>query len=214
GSLGRSRREGLWDVRRTPAGQLPLFAAADAPELAEEGEAPLPAMRASEEVVADYQTTRLSLKGHPVAFLRAALEAEGMAPCAVANALPDGRKASVAGVVLIRQRPGKGNAVFLTIEDESGIVNALLWSRDMERQRRAVMGARLMRVDGVIQRSTEGVVHLMVHTVHDLSARLDALARGEDEAGAAGRDDSVQAPGGLRGHPRAVRVLPRSRDFH
>jgi error-prone DNA polymerase len=213
GSLGKRRREGVWEARRTPASQLPLFAVADAPELGAEPDARLPAMPLSEEVVADYQTTRLSLKGHPMQFLRQRLRKEGVLTCADANAAPDGRKVRVAGVVLIRQRPGKGNAVFITIEDETGIVNALLWSRDMERQRRAVMAARLMLVEAEVQRSDEGVAHLMVQQVIDRTAMLGRLS---EWAGAASRllpGDEAPCPP-PRTHPRNVRVLPRSRDFH
>ena len=207
GSLGKSRREALWDVRRTPPGELPLFAFAGAAELGEEAAPPLPAMPLAEEVVADYQTTRLSLKAHPMQFLRARLAADGVISCAEANAAPDGRKAVVAGIVLIRQRPGKGNAVFITIEDETGVVNALLWTRELESQRAAVMGARLMRIEGEIQRSKEDVVHLMAQRIIDASALLDQLA---DPDRAPGRAPPVRA----RGHPRNLRVLPRSRDFH
>ncbi len=207
GSLGKSRREALWDVRRTPPDQLPLFAFAQAAELGEEADAALPAMPLAEEVVADYQTTRLSLKAHPMQFLRARLAADGVLSCAEANAAPDGRKVIVAGIVLIRQRPGKGNAVFITIEDESGVVNALLWTRELESQRAAVMGARMMRIEGEIQRSKEDVVHLMARRITDASALLDQLA---DPERAADRAPPVRT----RGHPRNVRVLPRSRDFH
>jgi len=113
----------------------------------------------------------------------------------------------VAGVVLTRQRPGKGNAVFITLEDESGVVNALLWTRDMERQRRAVMAARLMVVEGVMQRSKEGVVHVMAHTVIDRTALLLGLAGAAD-----GPQPAARA--GPHGHPRNLRILPKSRDFH
>ena len=207
GSLGKSRREALWEVRRTPPDQLPLFAFAQAAELGEETDAALPAMPLAEEVVADYQTTRLSLKAHPMQFLRARLAAEGVLSCADANAAPDGRKVTVAGIVLIRQRPGKGNAVFITIEDETGVVNALLWTRELENQRAAVMGARMMRIEGEIQRSKENVVHLMARRITDASALLDQLA---DPDRAPGRAPPVRT----RGHSRNTRVLPRSRDFH
>ncbi len=176
GSLGQRRRAAGWNVRRMPPGQLPLFAALDAPEMAAEPDAGLPAMPLAEEVVTDYQTVRLSLKGHPMQFLRGALNRESVLSCADANALPDGRPARVAGVVLTRQRPGTGNAVFITIEDETGIVNALLWARDMERQRRAVMSARLMLIEGSIQKSKEGVVHLMAQ-------RIQLAQDGEDLLG-------------------------------
>ncbi|WOK37308.1 error-prone DNA polymerase [Sphingomonas sp. C3-2] len=217
GSLGLTRREALWEARRNPPDQLPLFTAAQAPELGREPDANLPAMTRAEEVVADYQTVRLSLKGHPLQFLREVLTREGVTSCNAANHAPDGRKLRVAGVVLIRQRPGKGNAVFITIEDETGITNALLWSRDMERQRRAVMSARLMVIEGVIQRSKEDVVHLMVNRVFDRSAMLEMLDDRGSKTACASPGDEVrhpQAPRQLRKHPRDVRVIPKSRDFH
>src|SRR3546814_8130446 len=112
-------------------------------------------MPPAEQVLTDYQTTRLSLKGHPMAFLRRAFAAEGVLSAIQVAAAKNGALVRTAGVVLIRQRPGKGNAVFITIEDESGIVNALLWARHFERQRRAVMASRLMLIEGEVQRSEE-----------------------------------------------------------
>ena len=216
GALGQSRREALWETRRTPSGELPLFAFAKASELGDEAGAALPAMPLPEEVVADYQTTRLSLKGHPMQFLRPRLAAEGVLSCAEAQTAPDGSKVRVAGVVLTRQRPGKGNAVFITIEDESGIANALLWARDMERQRRAVMAARLMLIEGEVQRSKEGVVHLMVRRVIDRTAMLDRLTDQKSITPQTSRGDEVLHPQRpyTHGHPRDVRILPKSRDFH
>ncbi|MFY7836888.1 MAG: error-prone DNA polymerase [Novosphingobium sp.] len=216
GILAGSRRDALWDVRRTPPTQLPLFASAAAPELGQEVDARLPTMSLAEEVVADYQTTRLSLKGHPMQFLRTTLIREGVLSCVDANALPDGRKARVAGVVLTRQRPGKGNAVFITIEDETGIVNALLWARDLDKQRRAVMAARLMLIEGEIQKSNEGVVHLMATKVIDRTAMLEHLADQERLSPPISRNDEIHHPQRPRvhSHPRDVRILPRSRDFH
>jgi error-prone DNA polymerase len=217
GSLAKPRREALWAVRRAPpGGQLPLFAYADATELAREPDAALPVMPLAEEVVADYQMTRISLKGHPMQFLRAALSDEGIISCADANQMRDGRKVRVAGVVLIRQRPGKGNAVFITIEDETGIVNALMWARDMEEQRRAVMASRLMLVEGEIQRSKEDVVHLMAKRVIDRTAMLGQLTEGRLALPPLAHADEVNRPPipDNRRHPRNARILPKSRDFH
>ncbi|KQN00759.1 DNA polymerase [Sphingobium sp. Leaf26] len=205
-SIGQSRREAGWEARRIPSAQLPLFAAQDLPELGREADAALPAMPLSEEVAVDYATHRLSLKGHPMQFLRAHFAAQGAIDCATVNAAKDGAKVRVAGVVLIRQRPGKGNAVFITMEDESGIVNALLWARDMEKQRRAVMASRLMLIDGEVQRSKENVVHLMVDRVTDASETMNWLNDGQE-----GGKPERPSP---RRHPRDVRILPRSRDFH
>ena len=216
GSLGQSRRQAGWEVRRVSAQQLPLFAAVAAPELGQEPDPQLPSMPLVEEVVADYQTARLSLKGHPMQFLRQRLAAEGVITCAEAGAAADGRKVRVAGVVLIRQRPGKGNAVFITIEDETGVANALLWSRDLEQQRRAVMAARLMLIEAEVQKSAEGVVHLMARRVLDRSSLLDHLTAPQMLAPQRAPADEVLHPQRPRahGHPRDVRILPKSRDFH
>jgi len=216
GALAASRRDGVWEVRRTPSDELPLFAAAAARELGEEPDADLPRMPLSEEVVADYQMTRLSLKGHPMQFLRGHFAAEGALSCAEVDAARDGRRVRVAGVVLIRQRPGKGNAIFITLEDETGVVNALLWARDLEKQRRAVMAARLMMIDGVVQKSKEGVTHLMASRIVDATAAMDRLSEAHRAKPELCRSDAVLHPEyrAQGGHPRKVRVLPKSRDFH
>jgi error-prone DNA polymerase len=212
GSLGLARRPGFWDVLRTPPGELPLFAAADARELAPEPPASLPPMPLSEEVVADYRALRLSLKAHPLAFLRAGLGREGVLSTAEAAAARDGRWVRVAGLVLVRQRPGKGNAVFITIEDETGIANILLWARDFERQRVQVMAARLMLVEGRVQRSPEGVVHLMARRVHDWSQWLDRLDEDGLQSETSRGDEAPRLP--RSHHPRDARLIPASRDFH
>jgi error-prone DNA polymerase len=213
-SLNLDRRQGLWEVHRRPGPSLPLFAFAEAKELAAEPDARLPCMALSEHVAADYQTQRLSLKGHPMQFLRESFTGEGVLSCPAVNAAKNGAQVKTAGVVLMRQRPGKGNAVFITIEDEGGVVNILLWTRLMERQRRAVMAARLMEVHGEVQRSKEGVVHLMAHTVIDRTEELGRLSETHHANPELSRADEVNRPQNPRGHPRDVRILPKSRDFH
>jgi error-prone DNA polymerase len=108
--------------------------------------------------------------------------------------------------VLDRQRPGKGNAIFVTLEDESGIVNILLWARLFEQYRRPVMASRLMEAHGKVQKSAEGVVHLMADRIVDRTPLLDRL--GEDDMSPP-RPHSSHAQ-----HPRNVRIIPKSRDFH
>jgi error-prone DNA polymerase len=126
-----------------------------------------------------------------------------VASCAdVANARP-GAKLRVAGIVLIRQRPGKGNAIFVTLEDETGVTNIIMWARTLEMFRRAVMASRLMLVEGEVQKSPEGVVHVMAARIIDRTELLDQLAETEE---------SAAQP--RAGHPRNVRILPKSRDFH
>tara|TARA_R110000751_G_scaffold30873_1_gene78654 strand:+ start:129 stop:998 length:870 start_codon:yes stop_codon:yes gene_type:complete len=234
-SLGLDRRQALWEVRRTPVNTLPLFEAAQAKELGLEADARLPAMTKGEHVVADYQSVRLSLKGHPMEFLRERFRAMGVLSCAELARAKNGSQAKVAGVVLIRQRPGKGNAVFITLEDESGVSNLLLWASRFEKMRRPVMAARLMLATGEVQRSVEGVTHLMTTRVEDHSFMLDEISdrdrpdmpmsradevkrpiyRNEDRwaARAAGSPPSHGAKSN-GGHPRNVRILPKSRDFH
>ncbi|MEP9404187.1 error-prone DNA polymerase [Sphingomonas sp. VNH70] len=210
-SLGLDRREALWEARRTPDTELPLFAHARAAELGAEPAMALPAMPDVEQVVTDYQTLRLSLKGHPLAFLRARLAAGGIASCADIAAAKGGARLTAAGLVLVRQRPGKGNAIFVTLEDETGIVNVVLWARRFEAYRREVMGARLMGVAGEVQRSPEGVVHLMGERVQDLSRLLDTLGEAPLDP-PRGSGDGARPPAAR--HPRDVRLVPKSRDFH
>ncbi len=216
-SLGQDRRTALWEARRTPSDELPLFAAARrhdraARELGEEADAMLPAMPLAEQVMDDYAVTRLSLKGHPMQFLRPVFAAEGVLSCAQTSAAKNGARVRTAGVVLVRQRPGKGNAVFITIEDETGITNILLWARLFELQRRPVMASRLMLVEGEVQRSREGIVHLMGARVWDRSDLLDRLGEAPPPIPSSRGDEAVR-PVASR-HPRDVRLVPKSRDFH
>jgi error-prone DNA polymerase len=202
--FGLDRREGLWAVRRIPDdAPLPLFAPRAAPEQGVEQIAPLPLMPLSEHVLADYQTVRLSLKGYPTQFLRADYDAEGIVSCKGVGELRDGAAVRCAGVVLVRQRPGEGKAIFITLSDETGVCNVVVWARTFEHFRKEVMGSRLLLVEGRVQKSPEGVVHLMAENMVDRSADLRKLS-GE----AVPRHDPAHR------HPRNVRVLPPSRDFH
>jgi error-prone DNA polymerase len=181
-----------------------LFAAADAAELGEEPEVGLPAMPLAEHVVTDYQTTRLSLKAHPMSFLRGRYRGDGLRDCREVSAQRDGAWAKLAGVVLVRQRPGNGNAVFMTLEDETGITNVVIWARLFQQFRREVMASRLIEVHGCIQRSPEGVVHLVARRLIDRSTDLHHLT----DSG------SISEGGRAAHHPRNVRIIPKSRDFH
>jgi error-prone DNA polymerase len=220
-SIAMDRRAALWEARRTPDAELPLFAAASARETGSEPDMGLPDMPAAEHVVADYQTIRLSLKDHPLTFLRAALDAEGISSCAATTEAKNGARVRTAGVVLVRQRPGNGNAIFVTIEDETGITNIVIWARLFETFRRQVMASRLMLVEGEVQRSPEGVVHLMATRIRDRTELLDSLMEGSTTPTTLARADEFlhpQYPRGpnspRHGHPRDVRILPQSRDFH
>ncbi len=224
GSIAMDRRAALWEARRTPPDALPLFAHAQARELGEEPELALPAMTPGEEVAADYQTTRLSLKQHPMAILRPIFAREAVLPCSDLQKAKAGARITVAGVVLVRQRPGKGNAIFVTLEDETGIANVILWARQFERFRREVMAARLMQVDGELQRSREGVLHVLAHRIIDRTEVLGQLSEIHEADPQLSRADEFVHPQHPRGrddppprtgqHPRNVRLLPKSRDFH
>jgi len=219
-SMGLDRRPALWDARRVRQGVLPLFGAADTDELGAEEDPQLPPTPMVEHVLTDYQTTRLSLKGHPMAFLRRDFEREGVLSATQVAAAKNGSIVRTAGVVLIRQRPGKGNAIFITLEDEGGVVNILLWARHFERYRRAVMASRLMLAEGEVQRSKEGVIHLMATRIVDRTAMLDTLGSDRRFDPEVCRGDEVKHPqlprgyAAKHGHPRDVRILPKSRDFH
>jgi error-prone DNA polymerase len=227
-SLGLDRREALWAVRRLPDDvPLPLFEAATAREQPDENAQPLPPMPLPEQVVADYQTIRLSLKGHPMQFLRPMFAKERVIPCRDISHRNDKLSVRCAGVVLVRQRPGSAKGVvFMTLEDETGIANIVVWPKVMEKYRKEVMGARLILVEGYIQSSPEEVTHLvaqrMVDRSHDLIGLAnDALRKEAVPAGPAlieplndDRRDHPDSPAQKIRHPRNVRVLPRSRDFH
>ena len=217
GSLGLTRRQALWDARSLIAApDLPLFAAAAArDEGAERAATRLPVMPLCEEVVADYQTQRLSLKAHPLAFLRADLAERGFVRAADLRARKFRAGVLVAGVVLIRQRPGSAKGVcFITLEDESGVANIVIWPDLMEQQRKVIMGARLMEVRGRVEYDDE-VIHVIATHLTDATPALHALSddllpHHPDRA------DHVTRPlqGSRHGHPRDVRIIPKSRDFH
>jgi error-prone DNA polymerase len=224
-SIGLDRRAALWAVRRLPDDiPLPLFEVAVAREQPDENLEPLPEMPLPEQVVADYQTIRLSLKGHPMEFLRPMFTSERVVACNAVSHANDKKRIRCAGVVLVRQRPGSANGVvFMTLEDETGIANIVVWPQVMANFRKEVMGARLILVEGYIQSSPEQVTHLVAQRLVDRSPDLvnlanDALGRRHVlPYGAALRDDPREhpdPPAPKARHPRNVRILPPSRDFH
>jgi error-prone DNA polymerase len=224
-SIGLDRRAALWAVRRLPDDvALPLFEIAAAREQPDERVQPLPQMPLPEQVVADYQTIRLSLKGHPMEFLRPMFTSENVVACNAISHANDKKRVRCAGVVLVRQRPGSSNGVvFMTLEDETGIANIVVWPQVMTNFRKEVMGARLILVEGYIQSSPEHVTHLVAQRLFDRSPDLvnlanDALTRRHVlPYGAALRDDPrehLEPVASKARHPRNVRILPPSRDFH
>ncbi|HEY1795210.1 MAG TPA: error-prone DNA polymerase [Stellaceae bacterium] len=192
-SLGLDRRRGLWALKALGEAPLPLFAAVEGPALVPVRHDPLPSteiraaallpeMTLGEHVVEDYATTSLTLKRHPMAFLRAELTREGLVTARELKTLPLERQLSIAGLVLIRQRPGSANGVvFVTIEDETGIANLILWPNVLERFRRTALGATLLYCRGRLQRE-ESVIHIVAEELRDLTPRLNTLrARTGDE---------------------------------
>ncbi len=180
-SLGLTRRQALWAVRalapESKAPTLPLFdgqgVSASVPE---DEHAALPALPPGMEVLEDYGSLRLSLKNHPMAFLRDGLAAQNVHPLSLLQDAPNGKRITIAGLVICRQRPGSAKGVvFLTLEDESGNGNIVVWPDRFERFRRITIGARLMRIEGRVQRSGI-VVHLVAERMHDISASLLQLA--------------------------------------
>ncbi len=209
-SIDKDRREILWAVRRIPDDDdLPLFAAAYVEEQAEETIAPLPIMPLSEHVVADYQMLRLSLKANIMSFLRDLFHSEGVSSCAEIWAAKDGAKASCAGIVLTRQMPGDSGVVFITLSDETKIANIVVWPRLVSVFRREIMGGRLLVVEGKVQRGEGDVVHLVAERIYDRSDELLRLSEDEEDAPSYKAQASPTAK-----HPRNVRTVPKSRDFH
>jgi error-prone DNA polymerase len=217
-SMGLDRRAALWDSRALrQAPDLPLFSYAEARDEGAEAEpTQLPAMPLSEHVVNDYQTIRLSLKAHPMGFLREHYAAQKFITADQLKTIRDGKRLSIAGLVLIRQRPGSAKGVvFITIEDETGIANLVVWPDVFEKQRKIVMGARLMAVHGIIQKDDDdGVIHVVARQLEDHSFMLRHLSE-DIMAAPLSRGD---APGAMRPppgrHPRDVEIIPKSRDFH
>jgi error-prone DNA polymerase len=204
-SLGLDRRQALWEVRGLPKEMpLPLFDHADTADTGGEPLVTLPIMPLSEHVVNDYRTLRLSLKAHPMSFLRERIKAARYAACADLKAMREGAKVSVAGVVLVRQRPGSAaGVVFMTIEDETGVANAVIWPKVLERERKLVMGARLVVVHGRIQRH-EDIIHVVAAKLEDRSDWLSLLTEdGEALSVALANADEVKRPdpGSWRGAP-------------
>jgi error-prone DNA polymerase len=195
-SLGLDRRQALWEVRGLPKEiPLPLFDHAEAAEAGAETFVSLPVMPLSEHVVNDYRTLRLSLKAHPMSFLRQRVRKARIAACADLKQTRDGAWVSVAGVVLVRQRPGSAQGVvFMTIEDETGIANSVIWPKVLERVRKVVMGARLVVVHGRMQRH-EDIIHVVAARLEDRSDWLRLLTEdGENLSLALANADEVKRP--------------------
>jgi error-prone DNA polymerase len=217
-SMGLDRRAALWDSRALrQAPDLPLFNHAEAhDEGAEHQPAQLPAMSLSEHVVNDYQTIRLSLKAHPMGFLREQYASQKFVTASQLKDIRDGKRLSIAGLVLIRQRPGSAKGVvFITLEDETGVANLVVWPDVFEKQRKIVMGARLIAVHGIVQRDPDSdVIHVVARRLEDHSHMLRHLSD-ESLPSTLNQGDGAGSwrPPAAR-HPRDVEIIPKSRDFH
>lgn len=208
-SLNIERRSALWAVRRLPDhAALPLFEAAQQTELSDEEPLTLPAMKLSEHVITDYEMTRLSLKAHPLSFLRESLKKQNVLTCHDAMEIAGGAVATIAGIVTVRQKPGSAKGVvFLTMEDESGIANIVVWPKIMARFRREVMGGKLLLITGKMQRDSSGVTHLVAANIEDRSMDLINLSERPEHFATLESEPVAR-------HPRQFRALPKSRDFH
>lgn len=194
-SLGLSRRDVLWAVRALRRSgdkdDLPLFAPITMPE--QEPDMLLPSMPPGKEVIEDYRYLHLSLKAHPLSFLRQELHRRNVTIADRLRHLPSGRRITVAGLVLVRQRPGSASGViFLTLEDETGVSNIIIWPKIFEIYRPVVLGARLVSVTGTLQ-NANGVIHIVADKITDLSSLVDLLGDGDN-----GSDSS----------------MPKGRNFH
>ena len=195
-SLGLDRRQALWAVRGLDRvgdqDDLPLFASRPARET--EPDARLPPMPLGAHVVEDYRRLSLSLKAHPTSFMRARLAARAILRSDALRSVRNGERVTVAGLVLVRQRPGTAKGViFMTLEDETGIANVIVWPKAFERLRAIVLGARFVAVTGKLQ-SESGVIHIVAERMDDLTPMLGMLSEAGSTIGALARADEVRRP--------------------
>jgi error-prone DNA polymerase len=215
-ALGLDRRQALWRVRGLGGPPLPLFAAAEA--RGREPDVTLTPLTEGREVVEDYRAVQLSLRAHPLAFLRAELDRRNIVPAASLAACKDGDRVRVAGIVLVRQRPGAGNVTFITLEDETGIANAIVWQRIFEAQRRIILSAAMVAIHGTLQREGK-VIHIVAARLEDLTPLLAEVGarpfphrHGPADAAKHGGHDPRDPPR-LPGTPDGgLRI--KSRNFH
>ncbi len=192
-SLGLDRRQALWAVRGLDRvgdqDDLPLFASRPARET--EPDARLPPMPLGAHVVEDYRRLSLSLKAHPASFMRARLSARGILRSDALRSVKNGERVTVAGLVLVRQRPGTAKGViFMTLEDETGVANIIVWPKAFERLRTIVLGARLVAVTGKLQ-NEQGVIHIVAERMNDLTPMLGLLSEAGHTIGALARADEA-----------------------
>src|SRR5262245_48653438 len=210
--MGLDRREALWAVKGLPAEPLPLFAAMSEEEQGNEPAVALPRMGIGEHVAEDYRTLHLTLKRHPLSLLRSRMQAQGYVQSSRLADIASDTVVKVAGLVLVRQRPGTASGViFATLEDETGVSNIIIWPRAFEKFRRTVLTCSLMGVTGKLQR--EGIViHVIADRIVDLTDHLRDMAQMVEDPDLAA--PTVLPLGGTRlALPRRDPSFP-SRDFH
>jgi error-prone DNA polymerase len=215
-SMSLDRRQALWDARALrDAPDLPLFSRTR--DEGFEAQFILPQMPICEHVVIDYQTLRLSIKAHPMEFLRKSMARQGYAAASDLPRMRSGHAVTLAGIVLVRQRPGSAKGVcFITLEDETGVINLVVWPKMFEVFRKAIMTARLLEVRGHVQRDPDsGVTHVAVTSLRDRSDALWRLSGQRFQPELSPRDEVIRPiPPPHAGHPRDARIIPKSRDFH
>ncbi|HEV7367692.1 error-prone DNA polymerase [Arenibaculum sp.] len=205
-SLDLDRRAALWAVKALGEAPLPLFARLPDGARRAEPAAPLPEMPLGEHVVEDYASLSLSLKSHPLALLRDGLAAARIQATDRLKEARDGTRLTVAGLVLVRQRPGSTDVVFVTLEDETGIANLVVMPDVFERFRREILTARLLAATGRVQRQDE-VIHLRAERLFDLTPRLAELT------GAWYRPPPGQPGTGPEERPEKRKIFPDGRNF-
>ena len=180
-SMGLDRQQALWQIRKLHDVHLPLFDDHVEQHMDAEEDPHLPLIPDSHRVLHDYMATNLSLKAHPMAFLRSKLDALGVTANGDLHDIvkcPSGRRVLVAGLVLVRQRPGTASGiVFMTLEDETGIANLIVRAHIFERFRKAAAHSRIILATGTIERDSSGqVVHVLVRSIRDIG-REDSLLK-------------------------------------
>ena len=182
-SIGLDRRQALWEVSALSDSPTGIFTGQQTEASTEEG-LQLPLMTLSEHVVQDYEATSLSLKAHPVSFVREKLWMLQITPCNNLSQISDGDPVKVAGLVLVRQRPGTaGGIVFITIEDETGSANLVVFQKVFEKYRKEILQARLMMVEGKVQKEGE-VIHVVARKCSNISGLLQQLVMGKNDTSA------------------------------
>ncbi len=215
--FGLARREALWAIKALDGKQLPLFAAQDAAQHFPEAPMVLKPLREGAEVVEDYRSTALTLRQHPVHFLRETLTAKRYRPLAELAATRRNRPFSTAGIILVRQKPGSAKGVmFITLEDEGATGNLVIWPSLFEAERSLILSASMLGVHGFVQREGD-VIHLIARRLENLSGLLASVGN-RDFSPPTSREDEARgggAPDGPKlafksqgiGHPRAIRVV-------